>query len=333
MNMKPIRVLLLGVSAIVASPHAWAEKPVVGIGGIKTAAQNISCTGWDAYSGHNCNQYLSSGFVAMLETAIVKSGKMDVMERSQLGGVIEEQGLGEIGLTTSGGRIGGLTGVDYLIHGSITKFGARESGFAISGRAGLIGGLVSGTVGRILSPGLSRARVTTEMAVDLKVTDVASGRIVLADTVEGEARQGESFSVAGVSRSETGADPFADVQRIVAAKLAEAVITVKIPFKVIKVQADGTLILNYGNAFLKPGDVLALFDVGEQFVDPDTGEVLGSEETEIGTVQVTASEAKFSKARSLGAGEAIAVGSILRRSKIAAAQQASPERKRSGGRF
>ena len=76
--------------------------------------------------------------------------------------------------------------------------------------------------------------------------------------------------MAGISKSETGVDPFADVQRIVAAKISEAVVTTKIPFKVIKVQADGTLILNYGNVFLKAGDVLTAFEVGEQFIDPDS---------------------------------------------------------------
>ena len=105
----------------------------MGIVAIQTAAHNISCKGWDAHGGRDCNQNLTEGFRVMLETAIVKSNKMDVMERRQLGEVLAEQGLGQVGLTTSGGQVGGLTGVDYLIYGSITRFGARKSGFSISG--------------------------------------------------------------------------------------------------------------------------------------------------------------------------------------------------------
>ena len=126
--------------------------------------------------------------------------------------------------------------------------------------------------------------------------------------------------MAGISQSESVADPFGDVQRIVAAKLAEAVITTRTPFKVIQVQGDGTLILNYGNVFLKAGDMLALFKVGEQFTDPDTGEILGAEETEIGLVEVISAEPKFSKARIVGEAPPIVAGSILKRSKTAAAE-------------
>ena len=279
------RLFLSVVLTLFVGSSAWAQKPVVGITGIDTSAQNISCQGWTAISGRDCNQYLSDGFRVMLETAIVKSNKMDVMERSRMDGVLGEQLLGQSGITGSGGQVGGLTGVDYLIYGSITKFGARESGFGISGRRG-VGSLLGGGAGRAFGGGISTASVTTEMAVDLRVTDVATGQIILADTIEGEAKTGEAFSIGGISTAETGADPFADVQRIVAAKLSETVVTTSIPFKVIQVQTDGTLILNYGNVFLSEGDVLALYEVGEQFIDPDTGEVLGAEETEIGTVQI-----------------------------------------------
>ena len=304
----------------------------MGIAAIQTAAQNISCKGWDAHGGRDCNRNLTEGFRVMLETAIVKSNKMDVMERRQLAGVLEEQGLGQLGLTTSGGQVGGLTGVDYLIYGSITRFGARKSGFSISGASGL-SSLLGRSAGAAFGGGLGIGSMTTEMAVDLKITDVATGKIILADTVKGEAKQGESFSVAGISKSETGADPFADVQRIVAAKISETVVTTKIPFKVIKVQADGTLILNYGNVFLKAGDMLAAFEVGEQFIDPDTDEVLGSEETEIGMVQVVAAQSRFSKARVVGEGAPIVAGSILKRSKIAVAKEGPAKRKMSGSSF
>ena len=321
--------VMVALAIIGATPVAWSQqKPVVGISGIQTVAQNISCKGWDAVGGRDCNQYLAEGFRAMLETALVRSNKMDVMERGRMDTVVGEQALGQMGLTDSGGRIGGLTGVDYLVYGSITKFGARESGFAVSGGRG-----IGSRIGSIFGGGISLATVTTEMAVDIRVTDVASGQIILADTVEGSAKTGEAFSIAGISSRDSGADPFADVQRILAAKLSESVVTTSIPFKVIQVQADGTIILNYGDVFLKEGDVLALFEVGEQFVDPDTGEVLGSEETEIGQVQITSAEAKFSKGRLIDGSGAVTVGSVLKRSKIAETSSRGSKRKRSGGLF
>ena len=118
------------------------------------------------------------------------------------------------------------------------------------------------------------------MGVDLKLTDVATGEIILADAVSASVEQESGFSVGGIQKAEASADPFADVQEVVAAKIAEAIVTSRVPIKVIQVQSDGTLILNYGDVFFATGDRLAAFSVGESFVDPDTGEVLGAEETE-----------------------------------------------------
>lgn len=301
--------------------QAWAKKPVVGIAEMQTVAQNISCRGWSAAAGRDCNHHLTEGFRIMLETAIVKSNKMDVMERKQGGIVIQEQGLGQMGLTTSGGKVGGLTGIDYLIYGSITKFGARKTGFAVSG------GLLSSATKGLLGGGAGTASVHTVMAVDLKITDVATGQIILADTVEGEAKTGEAMSFGGFSTSAQQGDPFADVQRLLAARLAEAIVTVHIPFKVIKVMGDGSLIVNYGNAFFRPGDKLAMFEVGEEIVDPDTGEVLGADTTETGMVEITAAEPRFSRARALEGNPT--AGSVLRR--VVEQSQQTTKRKRSGG--
>ena len=90
------------------------------------------------------------------------------------------------------------------------------------------------------------------MAVDLRVTDVATGRIVLADSVDGEIQAGRAFSVGGIQSTESSADPFADVQRVVAARISEKIVTFHFPMKVIQAQTDGTLIINYGNVFLAP---------------------------------------------------------------------------------
>ena len=273
-------------------------------------AQNISCQGWDAYTGHDCTQDLADGFRVMLETVIVKSGKIDVVERSQLDGVLQEQAIGQEGLTTRGGQLGGLTGVDYLVYGSITRFGTRQESTKITGGSG-VGGFLGRRSGGAFS-GTRSAKLTTEMAVDLKITDVSTGRIILADTVKGEAEQGRSVHISGIQSSNSAADPFADVQRIVASRLAEAIVTSQIPIKVIQIQDDGGLILNYGEVFLNPGDQLTLYEVGEQIVDPDTGEVLGEETTPIGSVKVESVEERFSRARAAG-DFPVEVGSVLKK--------------------
>ena len=324
-------VSAVALVALVAAATASAQnKPVVAITGIDVAAQNISCDGWDR-SIYNCNEDLAVGFARMLVTAIQKTGKVTLMERQQLDAILVEQGLGEIGLTDAGGQLGGLTGVDYLMYGSVTRFGAKQSGFSVSGRSG-VGGLVNRRARGALGGGASKTSVETEMGVDLKLTDVATGEIVLADAVSASVKQGSGFSVGGIQKAEASADPFADVQEVVAARIAEAVVTSRIPIKVIQVQGDGTLILNYGDVFFAPGDRLAAFSVGESFVDPDTGEVLGSEETEIGMIEITRAEPRFSRAKVI-TGD-IGQGSTLKRPVGTEATDQQPKkRKRSGARW
>ncbi len=326
-------IVALGVvAALAASATAGAQgKPVVAIGQLEVTAQNISCEGWDR-SFHDCNRDLSEGFRAMLETAIIKTGKMDVMERQQMDAIMIEQGLGEIGLTTAGGRIGGLTGVDYYVYGTITRFGVRTGGFSVSGSSG-VGGFANRRGRGLLGGGVSKSTLETEMGVDLKVTDVSTGHIVIADAVSSTVQQGSSFAIGGLRREEVSGDPFADVQEVVAARIAEQIVTSRTPIKVIQIQRDGTLILNYGEVFFAPGDRLAAFSVGEAIVDPDTGEVLGAEETPAGMVEVTAAEPRFSRARPVGDGSLIGEGTTLKRMAVADSSGQGGGRKRSGARW
>ena len=55
----------------------------------------------------------------------------------------------------------------------------------------------------------------------------------------GGVKQGGSFTIGGIRQAQASADPFADVQRVVAARIAQALVTARIPVKVIAVQKDG----------------------------------------------------------------------------------------------
>ena len=314
-------LLLVAAAALLLTPTLAAAqskgRPVVAITKIKVATANVNCR-------RGCER-LAEGFRTMLETAIVKSRKMSVKERADLDPVLAEQLLGQAGLTTSGGTVGGLDGVDYVVQGAITKLGQQSEGMSTKGLSSF-----GGNIGRLGSM-LSTKKDTVAMGVDLKVTDVKTGSIVVADRVEGSVTTGQAFSVGGIASSSGSADPYADVQQVVAAKISEAVVTSRIPIKVIKVQANGAFILNYGDVFLREGDVLSAFSVGEKIVDPDTKEVLGAEETLRGSVVVTEARQKFSKARFAADPFEVASGDVLRRptpaqmpKKPAARQQSGP---------
>ena len=115
---------------------------------------------------------IGSGIADMLTTALVKSGKVDVYERSQLQAVLGEQGLSSSGLIDPGTAIkmGKLLGVQYIIMGKITEYGVTESGSDIGS----------------FSFKSNEARV----AADCRMIDATTGKIVLADTGIGSESSG-----------------------------------------------------------------------------------------------------------------------------------------------
>ena len=304
--------LLVVTTIFTLSSHKLSaiELPVAGVVEFTTSAQNISCEGWN----QDCNANLAEGFRTMVETAIVKTRRMTVMERTRMNTLLQEQVISESGLVEDGPNLGGLQGVDYIVYGSITKFGQSTSGLQISSDRG-VGSLLGRRARQAADGGLSTGKTAVEMEVDLKITDAQTSEIVIADYVGATVQTGQAFSIGGITSGGSSADPFADVQRVVAAKIAEAVVTSKFPVKVARVQGDGTIILNYGNVFFAPEDQLIAFEVGEEFVDPDTGIVLGAEETEIGRIEIVSSDTNISRARVFGEPFNISVGSVVKRAK------------------
>ena len=246
--------ILVGLS--MSSLIMAASKPVIGIGDItSTVGGNVTT------------------FQTMLETAISQTNKFELMERSRMDDILGEQALSAGGLTQGSGQIGGLGGIDYLIYGSITKLGTTSNAMAIGG----IGG------------GGQKA----EMSVDIRVVDITTGSIKISKTVEDSAKSGSAFAMEGLAIGGEEADPLGDVQRKTANKVATMIAMEIFPLKVINV-SKGEAYVNYGPPSVKKGRFYKVVELGEGFTDPDTGEVLGQDETYIGAIEITETKSKYS---------------------------------------
>lgn len=251
--------ILVGLS--MSSLIMAASKPVIGIGDItSTVGGNVTT------------------FQTMLETAISQTNKFELMERSRMDDILGEQALSAGGLTQGSGQIGGLGGIDYLIYGSITKLGTTSNAMAIGG----IGG------------GGQKA----EMSVDIRVVDITTGSIKISKTVEDSAKSGSAFAMEGLAIGGEEADPLGDVQRKTANKVATMIAMEIFPLKVINV-SKGEAYVNYGPPSVKKGRFYKVVELGEGFTDPDTGEVLGQDETYIGAIEITETKSKYSIGRVL----------------------------------
>ena len=125
---------------------------------------------------------IGDGMADMLSTALFHSNRYIVLERQQVSDVLREQDLGAAGRIKKGSEapIGEIEGAELLITGAVTEFEG-----AASGVGGGLGG-VGGTAGRILG-GIAGGMKKAHMAIDVRVIDTKTSRIVAATSVEGEA--------------------------------------------------------------------------------------------------------------------------------------------------
>ncbi len=107
---------------------------------------------------------------------------------------------------------------------------------------------------------------------------------------------------------------FTKMAKAVAAQMADQLVDAVFPMKVLNVQGDQVWINRGKDGGLKKGDVLKVFRPGVALIDPDTGENLGSAETEIGKIKVVRINPKFTIAKVItkGATEPVQRGDIVR---------------------
>ena len=256
MILKNIKKVVLPFLFIVLSGSIFANKPVVGIGEITS---NV---------GGN-----PQSFQTMLETAISQTNKFELMERSRMDDLLGEQALSAGGLTQGNGQIGGLSGIDYLVYGSITKLGTKSDAIAFGG----------------IAAGGQKA----EMSVDIRIVDTSTGSIRISKTVQKQASSGSAFAMEGLALGGEEADPLGEVQRLTANAVAALLAMEIFPIKVINV-SKGQAYVNYGPPSVEKGMFLQIIELGEGFMDPDTGEMLGQDETYIGAIKITDVKSKFS---------------------------------------
>lgn len=124
---------------------------------------------------------IGDGMADMLATALFHTNRFIVLERQTVSDVLREQDLATAGRIKKGTEAptGEIEGAELLVTGAVTEFEG-----AASGGGGGIGGF--GTAGRILG-GLVGGLKKAHMAIDVRVIDTKTSRIVAATSVEGEA--------------------------------------------------------------------------------------------------------------------------------------------------
>jgi hypothetical protein len=185
-------------------------------------------------------------------------------------------------------QFGKMLGVEYLIAGAVTELGVTDRNARVPG--GLLRGL----------PSVSVRSQKMEAALDARAFSTSTGEIVWADTAKDETSD-SSVYVAGAGGGANDRNKVDKLMRPVVQKLAASLAKAGLSSSGLGGAGDasgvvgkiakadgGTLYVNAGSeAGVKEGDEFNVYRIGEQIKDPDTGEVLGANETKVGRVKIT----------------------------------------------
>ncbi|HWR98804.1 MAG TPA: CsgG/HfaB family protein [Candidatus Methanoperedens sp.] len=119
---------------------------------------------------------IGEGMTDMLTTALFNTNRFIVLERGELGEVLREQDLASSGRIKRGTEAptGEIEGAELLIVGAITEFEPNAGGVG--------GGVLTGVLG--LGIGVKTAHI----AIDVRIIDAKTSRILAAQSVEGKAQ-------------------------------------------------------------------------------------------------------------------------------------------------
>ncbi len=251
---------------------------------------------------------LGRGMSDQLADALVNSGNFVVLERQTLGDVLSEQDLARSGRATKSksAQTGKVVPSQILIKGTITEFESETSG----GGSG------------ISFKGITLGQESTNAHVGLmiRIIDTSTGEVLASERVEGKAESGGTkiglskggygFETEGFKNTPLGKATQIAIDRAVI-KIVKQLNALPFEGKIIQVKGE-TIYTNIGQRNgATPGDVFTVFSTGEEMVDPDTGESLGSEEEKVGTIKITSVKEKFSKA-SIASGQAFEKGFLVK---------------------
>lgn len=229
---------------------------------------------------------------------LAKSRKFNMLTRTQIDKVIAENRLTESYWAAPGQFeiMGKLLVADYLVTGVINRLetSAVRQNITITGE--------------------TLPRLVTTFKSQFQVIESSTGKIVLADQVIKKIRFDEvRREIPSSERRYWTAADYKDLLFTKAAsEVGNAILAGIYPIKVIKVSSTGVVLNRGKGAGLEVGKQYKVVSQGEAIIDVDTGESLGGYEEQVGIIEVTSVEGKFSQAKVISGAGHIQYGDICR---------------------
>lgn len=198
----------------------------------------------------------------ILSAKLAASGKFLLLERSDMDVLLKEAERGEKQLSA--------IGADYMILGSVTEFGRKNTG-----KSGVF---------------TNSKTQTVEAAVAIRLVDVSTGLIVYSDEAKGEAEITTKTTLGLGGKADFDATLSDKAISAAIGQLVENIINkcTDKPWRTyfLSYGRDGVLIAGGAGQGIKVGDVFAVMQRGDKVKNPQTGVWIELSGRKIGTVQV-----------------------------------------------
>jgi curli biogenesis system outer membrane secretion channel CsgG len=223
-------------------------------------------------AGFPLNWSLGDGMQEILVDRLLASGRYHVVERQELGSILQEHKFQQGGATRPQGKVatGRIRNCQYLIKGAVTDFGhvSTSTGAVTAWNWDIFGGSNKAVMGIVLY-----------------VVDVESGEIIASENIEESvsardlqvksAYEGISFGGSVFYQTPLGRATKKVVERAIA-RITSAIASQPWEPQIALVQEDGSVILNGGrDRGVKNGAEFEVFDAGKAILDPATGDAIG----------------------------------------------------------
>ncbi len=295
--------IVLMLTMLAVSTYAETDIPKAPAGNLR---YSITVTKFKNEAGWRGSWNLGDGFTTAMTDILYQTGWFIVLGDSEMRkAAMAEQDFGASGRTATGkktAKIGRMTPAQLLVRGSITNVqetGSKGGGFSAFGVS------LGGSTG------------SSEIDITIYLVDSETGQVKASKKVTGTSTK-KGFSVGGSVFPGVGASFGAKKQDNVQ-KAAENAVGQAVAFLIEQLEDipwEGSIVLTKGDKIVvnrgsREGvQVGTRFRVGsvEELVDPDTGEVLDSEMTQIGTIIVNKVKEKIAYCSAESGREAIKKG-------------------------